>query len=74
MTGARVLYSQDHIECQGHDCPHPTLEHKSTNPQKLSRSVITLSKQIQHDKTTHSHHARITLNNEGKVIKLAVSK
>jgi hypothetical protein len=74
MTGAHVLYSHDHVECQGHDCPHPNPEYKSTQQQKQPRQVITLSKQIQHGKTMHSHHARITINNEGIVVKIAVSK
>jgi len=74
MTGAHVLYSHNHVECQGHDCPYPHLQQKSSDLQKQSHCVVTLSKQIQHDKTTHSHHARITMNNEGEIVKLAVSK
>ncbi|MBN2045167.1 MAG: hypothetical protein JW757_09125 [Anaerolineales bacterium] len=39
-----------------------------------TRKVITLSKQIVKDETTHNYHARITLNGEGKMTKLAVSR
>jgi hypothetical protein len=74
MTGSNVLYSHDHIECQGHDCPRPNLGNKSRDQELQNRRVITLSKQIQREKTTHSHYARITMNKEGKIIKLAVSK
>jgi hypothetical protein len=74
MTGAQVLYSQNHVECQGHDCPYPHLQQTPSYPQNQPHRVVTLSKQIQQGKTTHSHHARITLNNEGEIVKLAVSK
>jgi hypothetical protein len=74
MTGSNVLYSHDHIECQGHDCPRLNLGNKSRDQELQNRRVITLSKQIQREKTTHSHYARITMNKEGKIIKLAVSK
>jgi hypothetical protein len=74
MSGAKVLYSQDHSECKGHHCPSPKLETRSTDQHDHSRRVVTLSKQIVHNSNTHQHHARITMNNEGKIIKLAISK
>jgi hypothetical protein len=74
MTGAHVLYSQNHIDCQGQNCPAPNPKQKSAQQQTESRQVITLSKQIQRNKTIHSHHARITMNDDGEVIKLAISK
>ncbi len=74
MADAKVLYSQDHTECQGHNCPRPYQNKNSTTKNIQHRRVVTLSKQIQHNTDTHSHHARITLNDEGKIIKLAISK
>jgi hypothetical protein len=74
MSGSNVLYSHDHVECEGHDCPRPNLGIKSRHQELQNRRVITLSKQIQREEKTHSHHARITINKEGKIIKLAISK
>ncbi|MEJ2511128.1 MAG: hypothetical protein P8Y72_05965, partial [Anaerolineales bacterium] len=60
--------------CEGHECPTPYLNSKSILQSSPSRKVITLSKQIEKDSHTHAKHVRITINSEGKVTKLAVSR
>lgn len=35
---------------------------------------VTITKQIQQDKRTHNHYARVTFNSEGKMTKLAISR
>ena len=74
MAGAKILYSQEHTKCNGDNCPVPHGNIASIHQNQQSRNVITLSKQIVQDKNKHPRHARITLNQKGKVIKLAVSR
>jgi len=74
MEDAQITFAQEHTRCQGHECPTPYLTSKSA-PQALpSRKVITLSKHIDKDSHKHAQHARITINAEGRVTKLAVSR
>ena len=74
MAGANILYSQAHSKCQGHNCPTPDNGVKSLPHQKSHRKVVTLSKQIVRGNNTHPQHARITLNKDGKITKLAISR
>ena len=74
MTGAKILYSQEHTKCEGDNCPVPHGEIASIHHNQQGCNVITLSKQIVQNKKIHPRHARITLNQKGKVIKLAVSR
>ena len=74
MSGAKVLVSQEHTHCQGHSCPTHQIGAKSLPEATPSRQVITLSKNIPVGDQSHPHYARITLNNEGEVVKLAVSR
>jgi tetratricopeptide (TPR) repeat protein len=74
MEDAKITYAHEHIHCEGHECPTPYLNSKSVLQSSPSRKVITLSKQIEKDSHTHAKHVRITINSEGKVTKLAVSR
>jgi hypothetical protein len=74
MNDAMVLYSEEHTECQGHDCPTHQLGAKAFPSQAPNRRVITLSKEYERGSSTHQQHARITINAQGKMIKLAVSR
>ena len=74
MENARISYSQEHLNCVGHDCPTKHLGENSLPKHIPSRRVVTLSKQFVNNKNTHAYHARITINEEGKVSKLVVSR
>ena len=74
MEDAELAFSQEHTQCKGHECPTYHLGSKTNPKYAPSRKVVTLSKQIVKDSHQHSQHARITINAEGKVTKLAVSR
>lgn len=74
MGDAQVLYSHEHLTCEGHDCPTHFLGAKAIPDQTPNRKVVTLSKQFDRGQCVHHQHARITINAEGKMIKLAVSR
>ena len=74
MEDAKITFAHEHIHCEGHECPTPYLNSKSVPQSSPSRKVITLSKQIENDSHKHAKHVRITINSEGKVTKLAVSR
>jgi len=76
MEGAQVIFSHEHstCDCQGHNCPTGQLGEKSRPPHEPQRSVITLSKSIQKAHLTHQRYARLTLDKQGKIVKMAVSR
>jgi Flp pilus assembly protein TadD len=77
MQEAVCTIHNQYLECTGgdHSCPSQHVHHKSTTHQSSSGSmVITLSKQIADGKRHHPHFARLTLDPQGKVMKLAVSR
>jgi len=74
MEDAKITFAHEHLHCEGHECPTPYLNTKSIPKNSPSRKVITLSKQIEKDSHKHAKHVRITINSEGKVTKLAVSR
>jgi hypothetical protein len=76
MTGAKLVFSQEHLECDGsnHECTHASHQEKSTYATKPDRRVVTLSKQVRRDNLLHPRYARLTIDKQGKVVKLAVSR
>ncbi|KAA3648659.1 MAG: hypothetical protein DWQ07_00230 [Chloroflexi bacterium] len=74
MENAAVSYTQEHVECDGHECPTTQLGAKSHPEGHPQRRLVTLSKHIPGEGTRHPRYARITLNKEGKVVKMAVSR
>jgi hypothetical protein len=82
MMDANVQYSRSHATCSGagHTCP--TSLHSTIAPYRdiPEHNVVTLSKHV--DKAispsgsiqTHHHFARVTIDDRGKMIKLAVSR
>ena len=76
MQGAQVMLSREHLECDcdGHDCPTAQLGQKSRPDAPPERRVVTLSKSIPFEKKFHPTYARLTLDKQGKVVKLAVSR
>jgi hypothetical protein len=76
MSDAKFIYSREHRTCDGtsHDCPTSQMNIKSNSGESPSRRVVTLSKQVQTDGHIHPHFARLTLDHQGKVVKLAISR
>jgi hypothetical protein len=74
MAGSKVMFSQEHVQCSGHDCPTHQIGAKMAEREPVTRRVVTLSKNVTKGANTHTHFARITINKEGKVVKLAVSR
>ncbi len=74
MAGADYKLSQEHTNCEGHNCPTKHFGTKNIPGTHPNRSVITLKKSITAGDNTHSQIARITMNKEGQIVKLAVSR
>ena len=76
MRDAQLSLSHTHAECdcQGHDCPTQQLSAKNKPAEQPDRQVVILSKSVVRAKRVHASFARVTLNKEGKMIKLAVSR
>jgi hypothetical protein len=76
MVGAKYAYAQEHARCRSssHICPTAQFGPKSVPGHHPNRQVITLSKNIIQDARTHSQYARITLDAQGKLVKLVVSR
>ncbi|MCW5878744.1 MAG: hypothetical protein KIS80_07755 [Anaerolineales bacterium] len=73
MQDSRVSLSHEHTDCRGHDCTLPHLHSKSTGLMP-TRSLVTLSKKIPAGNLVHHQYARITMDAQGKVVKMAVSR
>jgi tetratricopeptide (TPR) repeat protein len=76
MQEAVCTIHNQHIRCQGgdHICPSQHFEQKSVKQSPSGAMVITLSKHIADGQRRHPHFARLTLDSQGKVMKLAVSR
>jgi len=76
MQGAQVMLSHEHADCncEGHYCPTAQLGQKARPVVTPERRVVTLSKSIPLEKHSHPTYARLTLDKQGKVVKLAVSR
>jgi hypothetical protein len=61
-------------EGEGHNCPTAQMHVKSSTAAGMGRQVVVLSKQVKKTTQTHYQYARLTLDANGKVIKLAVSR
>jgi len=76
MKGANLVYTHEHAGCTSHDhaCPTAQMGAKSIPTHQPDRQVVTLSKQIQQNSHLHRQFARLTLDSEGKLVKLVVSR
>ena len=76
MADAQVRITHEHAGCQGHghQCPTAEMGRKARPNQQPSRQVVTLSKTIQQSAFVHRHYARLTLDSQGKLVKLVVSR
>jgi hypothetical protein len=76
MSDAQVRITHEHSGCEGigHQCPSAAMGTKARPAQSPSRQVVTLSKTIQQAAFVHRHYARLTLDSQGKLVKLVVSR
>ena len=77
----RVAHTHAHCAAKNHHCPTAQLAKTgpatrlSTRPLRTPHhTVVTLSKTIRVSARAHSHYARVTLDEKGKVVKVAVSR
>lgn len=76
MSDADISYGCTHLECNEEHgyCPTRQLGTKTRAWQAPAHQVVVLSKQVQNSAYTHRHYARLTFNQQGKVVKMAVSR
>ncbi|MCC6192393.1 MAG: tetratricopeptide repeat protein [Anaerolineales bacterium] len=79
MEDARVQVARSQSVCQGtdHACPTAQLSRRAKQPARvrpLAATVVTLSKTIRTSARRHPHYARLTLDDQGVVVKVAVSR
>jgi tetratricopeptide (TPR) repeat protein len=76
LDTAEFHFSQPHATCDGahHRCPTSELGQKHAEKGRTGRVVVTISKSVKVAQLTHNHYARVTLDGQGKMIKLAVSR
>lgn len=76
MVDACFAVTQEHVGCPGgsHQCPTAQLGAKSKPSHLPARQVVTLSKTVEQNSSVHHHYARLTLDAEGKLVKLVVSR
>jgi len=76
MHDSEVSISHEHTNCQNHNCPLPHPHNTGAKRTILapSRSLVTLSKKVPSTGRIHPQYARITMDAQGKVVKLAVSR
>jgi hypothetical protein len=76
MSDAHGCVHMQQCECSGsdHACPTHQLGMKGIPGTENETMVVTFSKQVQDGDRAHPHFARLTLDQQGKVLKLAVSR
>ena len=73
---ARIHICQQQPECTGddHRCPSADLGQKVHHPEVSENVVVTISKEVKMAQYNHTQFARVTLDPQGKMVKLAISK
>ncbi len=82
MRDANIQYTRSHATCSGdgHSCPTSLNGSKTTSQKIPENNVVTLSKRVEKSNSqsgtiqTHHHFARVTIDDKGKILKLAVSR
>jgi hypothetical protein len=82
MSDANVKFSRANMSCDGtgHTCATSINGAKSETQKVFEHNIVTLSKHVEKSSPQtesgkiHHHYARLTIDNQGKVIKLAVSR
>ena len=71
---AEVRVSRQHVRLDGRQYPVNPAGKGSANAHQSSRTVVSFSKQITFDQHVHRQYARVTLDQQGKVVKMAISR
>ena len=80
MEGAEVTMSREHIFCDSSSHICPTAQIRSKSPAQVAnmpdhkRRLVVLSKVVVDSSRVHQHYARITLDENNKLVKLVVSR
>ena len=76
LDDARISINQEHRDCNGKDhvCPTSQLGANVMTKRIAGRTLVTFSKSVKSAKYIHQHYARATISEEGKLVKLAVSR
>jgi tetratricopeptide (TPR) repeat protein len=69
MEDARLRYTQERTEGQANASAM-----KSPTAVNTGRNLVTLSKQVARSEHIHNHYARLTLDAQGNLVKLAISR
>ena len=69
-----VSQQKGYCDCKGHHCPTADLSTKGTAVSENQQTVITISKNVKVANHLHRHYARVTIDKQGKLIKLALSR
>jgi hypothetical protein len=71
---AEVHVSRQHIRLDNRQYPTNSAAGKGSSARQSSRTVVSFSKQITFDQHVHRQYARVTLDQQGKVVKMAISR
>ena len=73
---AHMRICQQQAECEGeeHRCTVTELGQKVHHLDHSDNIVVTISKEVQMAERSHKHFARVTLDAQGKMVKMAVSR
>jgi hypothetical protein len=76
LDEADIIVTTEHEKCAGdhHHCPTAQLGQKGKPLTTGARTVVTISKHIQVRDHMHYHYARATLDTQGKMVKLVLSR
>ncbi len=76
MEGATIRLNKIEVSCKGgdHNCPTTQLHNNSKSVNTGNRQVIVISKRFQSSSREFVQYARMTIDDQGQVIKLAVSR
>jgi hypothetical protein len=82
MKDAKIRYGRTQASCagEGHSCPTSNNRSKAKSHEIREHNVVTLSKHVKKtispsgNVQTHHHFARLTIDDGGNVIKMAVSR
>jgi hypothetical protein len=71
---AEVHIRQQHVRVNNNSLGAAGGQGKSSNSRQSSRVVVSFSKQVNFDQHIHRQYARVTMDQQGKVIKMAISR
>jgi hypothetical protein len=71
---AEVHISRQHVRVNNSTQVNGASQSKSNTARQSSRVVVSFSKQVSFDQHIHRQYARVTMDQQGKVVKLAISR